>query len=89
MAGVQGFGADGPDGGDPGKASAGAPLVGEVEPEAGTGGCFDLVERFVGEESGVADEQGSVGVGEHGDGVGGRGEEVGSVWRNLRKRTCA
>ncbi len=33
--GSEGFGADGPDGGNPGKAGAFAPEMGEVEPEEG------------------------------------------------------
>ena len=49
----------------------------EIEPEAGADGGFDAVAGFEGDERGIADEQGGVGLGEHGDGVGGRGEEFG------------
>ena len=48
----------------------------EVEPEAGADGGFDLGARLLGDERGVADEEGGVGVDEHGDGVGGRGEKL-------------
>ena len=50
--------------------------MGEVEPEAWADGGFDLGTRLLGDERGVADEQGCVGVGEHVDGVGGRGEKL-------------
>ncbi|MCU1252279.1 MAG: hypothetical protein JWQ49_5308 [Edaphobacter sp.] len=66
----QGFGTDGPDGGDPREVGAGNPLVGEVMPEAGADGGFDLLAGFEGEEGGVADEDGGVSLLQHGDGVG-------------------
>ena len=71
------FGADGPDGSDPGEAGAGAPFVRQVEPLAGADGLFDLLAGFEGEERGIADEQSGVRVPEHGDGIGGRGDEAG------------
>ena len=58
---AESFGADGPDGGDPGEVGAGAPLVGEVEPLTGTYGVFDLLAGLKGEERRVADEDGGVG----------------------------
>ncbi len=71
-------GAAGPDGGDPGEACAGVPLVGEVEVLARAfQGEVDGGVLLEGEEGGVADEEGGVGLGEHGDGVGGGGEEGG------------
>ena len=73
----EGFGADGPDGGDPGEAGAGVPLVGEVEPLAGADGWLDCFAGFEGEQGGVADEEGSVGLLQHGDGVGGCGKNAG------------
>ena len=74
---AEGFGAYGPDGGDPGEIGAGAPLVCEVVPGAGAGLGFDGGAVFDGHESGVADEDGGVGLVEHGDGVGGGGDEGG------------
>lgn len=71
-------GAAGPDGGDPGEVGAGVPLVGEVEVLAGCAeGLVDGGAVFEGEEGGVADEEGGVGLREHGDRVGGAGEEGG------------
>ena len=86
---AEGFGADGPDGGDPGEVGAGAPLVGEVEPVAGADGCFDLLAGLKGEEGGVADEDGGVGLLQHGEGSAAAGRKVGWVLRNLRKRISA
>ena len=77
LAGVEGFGTDGPDGGNPGEFGAGAPLVGEVKPLAWPDGGFDLFARFEGKEGGVADEDGGVCVLQHGDGIGCGGEERG------------
>lgn len=74
---VQGFGAHGPDGGDPGEVGSGVPLMGEVEPLAGADSFFDDFARFEGEKGGVADEDGSVGVLQHRDGVGRGGKESG------------
>ncbi len=71
------LGTDGPDGGYPGKAGAGVPLVGEVEPLAGAYGLLDCFAGFQGQESGVADEDGCVGELEHRDGVGWGREEGG------------
>ena len=51
--------------------------MGEVEPEARTDGGFDLEARLLGDKRGIADEQRCVGLLQHGDGVGGRGEECG------------
>ena len=53
--GGQGFGsqrlwADGPDGGDPGQAGAGVPLVGDVDPETGADLLLDLVAGLEGEQ---------------------------------------
>ena len=75
--GGESFGANSPDGGDPGQAGAGAPLVGHVDPEAGAGGLLDAAAGFEGQERGIADEQGGVGVGKHGDGIGRCGDEFG------------
>ena len=44
----EGFGADGPDGGDPREVGAGVPFVGEVEPLAGAYGLFDVGAGFEG-----------------------------------------
>ena len=73
---VEGFGTDGPDGGDPGKASADMPPC-ESSIRRADGG-FDLFAGFERREGGVSDEDGSVGVLEHGDGVGWGGEEGGA-----------
>jgi hypothetical protein len=51
--------------------------VGEVEPEAWACGGFDLGAVLKSQQRGIADEQGGVGLGEHVDGVGGRGEKLG------------
>ena len=77
VAGGEGFGTDGPDGGDPREVGAGVPFVGEVEPLAGAYGLFDVGTGFEREEGGVADEDGRVGSLEHRDGVGRGGEEGG------------
>jgi len=71
------FGPDGPDRGNPGKIGVGMPFVGEVVPMAWADGGLDLMARFEREECGVADEDGSVCVFEHGDGVCRRGDEGG------------
>src|ERR1035441_10687571 len=71
----EGFGADGPYGSDPRQIGAGAPLVGHVDPEARAGCTLDVVAGFESEQRGVADQQRSVRAGEHGYGIGGRGEE--------------
>ena len=73
----EGLGADGPDGGYPGKAGADVPLVGEIEPLAGAYGLLDCFAGFEGEKGGVADEDGGVGLAEHRDGVGWSGDEGG------------
>ena len=94
--GGEGFGAEGPDGGDPGKAGEFAPEVGEVEPEEwGFGGVVDGGAMLAGEEGGVADEEGGVGGGEHGAVVGWAGRERwggcgGSARRGCgcRRRSC-
>ncbi len=69
----------GPYGGDPGEAGAGVPLVGEVVPGAGADSVdgLDVGAVFESEESRVADEDGGVVIAEHGDGIGGRGDEGG------------
>ena len=69
VAGGKGLRTDGPDGGDPGKAGAGVPLVGEVEPLAGAYDLFDMGAGFEREKGGVADEDSGVGLPEHRDGV--------------------
>ena len=74
----KGFGADGPDCGDPGEVGAGVPLVGEIEPLAGADFFFDGFAGFEGEEGGVADEDGGVGVAEHRDWVSRCGKEGGA-----------
>jgi hypothetical protein len=66
----EGFGADGPNGGDPGKVGAGAPLMGQVEPLTRADVGFDVLAGFECEESGIADEDGRVCVLQHGDWVG-------------------
>jgi len=71
----QGFRADGPDGGDPGQAGATGPLMGEIEPKAGADGGFDVGAGLLGDERWIADEESCVGLLQHGDGIGGRGEE--------------
>ncbi len=81
--GVEDFWARGPDGGDPGEAGAGVPLVGEVEPEEWAGDGFDVGLVLAGEEGGVADEEGGVGVLKHGDGVGWAGKKGGRVTYEL------
>ena len=70
MAQAQGFRAHSPDGCDPGKAGACVPLVGEVDPLAGTDSQLDMLAGFERQQGGVADEQGGVGLLEHGDGIG-------------------
>jgi hypothetical protein len=67
---TEGFRADRPDGCDPGETGAGAPFVSEVEPLTGADGFFDGFPGFEGEESRIADENGGVGLLQHGDGVG-------------------
>ena len=74
----QGFGADGPDGGDPGKVGSDVPLVGEVVPLARADGSFDLIAGFEGKERRIADEDGGVCLVQHGDGIGWRGNEGGA-----------
>ena len=69
--------ADGPDGCNPGETGAGAPFVSEVEPLTGADGFFDGFPGFEGEQSRIADEDGRVGLLQHGDGVGRGGEERG------------
>lgn len=64
-----------PDGGDPRETCAGPPLVREVEPVAGTHGFFELRADIEGDESGVSDEYGCIGLLEHSDGVGVAGNE--------------
>jgi len=76
---IESFGADCPDGGDPGETGASAPLVGEVEPFAVADGFFDRLAGFEGEEGWVSDEDGCIGTLQHCDGVGCRGEEGGLV----------
>ena len=70
-------GTAGPDGGDPGQAGAGVPLVGEVEILAGAAKSeIDFGAAFKGEQGGIANEERGIGLREHGDGVGGYGEEL-------------
>ena len=61
----------GPDGGDPRQAGVAAPKGSYVVPFAEAGSGFDVGALLKGEQGGVADEKGGVGMGEHGDGVGG------------------
>lgn len=72
------LGTDGPDGCDPGKAGAGMPLVGEVEPLAGAYDLLDCFAGFESKKSGVADEDRGIGELEHGDGIG-RGGNKGGI----------
>ena len=81
----EGLGTGSPDGGYPGEAGAGVPLVSEVEPGAGADGLLDLGLMLAGEEGGVADDEGGVGALEHGDRIGGVGQEVGAVHGELAK----
>ena len=77
---AESFGADGPDGGDPGQAGAFAPELREVEPEQRFRvGGIDGGAVFAGEQGGVADEECSVGVGQHREGLGGLLHEVGTI----------
>src|SRR6201999_1373159 len=69
--GTQGFEAHSPDGGDPGKTGACAPLVRDIEPEAVADGSFDGLAGFKGKQRRVADKNGGVCLLQHGDGVGG------------------
>ena len=70
--GGDGFGADGPEGGDPDGSGEGVPLVGEVEvEEVFAGAALAGLAVFEGEERGVADEEGGVGGAQHGVEVGG------------------
>ncbi len=82
-------GANGPDGGDPGKASELAPERREVEPEqAGVGGV-DGGTGFACEQRGIADEQGCVVGGEHGEWVCGLLDEGGMrVMEVLEEDVC-
>ena len=73
----EGFGAESPDGGDPGQAGVVVPEGGDVMPGAGADAGFDGGACLEGEEGGVADEEGGVVVGEHGGDVGGGGGEGG------------
>lgn len=74
----------GPDRCDPREAGVTAPEGGEVQPEErGRAGSFDDCSVLAREERRVADEEGSVGVGQHGEWIGGllasfgmRAEEV-------------
>lgn len=68
---IQGFRADGPYSGDPGKIGTYVPLVGQVEPLAGADGLLDLLAGFECQQCGVANEQGGVSLLEHADGIGG------------------
>lgn len=71
----EGFTAGRPYGGHPGKAGPGVPLVGEVEPLARADGVLDLLAVFECEERRIPDEECGVGLTEHGNGVGRRGQE--------------
>jgi len=76
LGGGDSFRTHGPDGGDPGQSGALIPLGGDVVPGAWAGFRFDVGAAFEGEQGGVADEQRGVGLGEHGDGIGGGRLEV-------------
>ena len=73
----EGFGADGPDCGDPGEIGAGMPLVSQVEPLAGADDLLDVFAGLESEEGRIADEDGGVRLLQHGDGVGRCGKECG------------
>ena len=77
MAQAQRLRPDGPDGCDPGEARAGVPLVGEIDPETRADHLLDLVAGFECQQSRIADEQGGIGLLEHGDGVRGILDEGG------------
>src|SRR6266702_910034 len=62
---VEGLRAGRPDGGETEQAGTGAPLVGEVDPEAGAGDAFDALARLECEQGWVADEECGVSAGEH------------------------
>jgi hypothetical protein len=65
-----------PDGGDEGQAGEGAPLVGQVVVDELFAGALEAVGAFFeGKEGGVADDDGGVGLVEHGVEVGGHGQE--------------
>ena len=62
--------AGGPYGSDPGEASAGVPLVGEVEPFARAYGMLYCFARFESQQCGIADENGGIGLLKHSDRLG-------------------
>jgi len=76
MAGGECFGTHSPDGSDPGKAGESNPLMSKVKPLARADRILDLLPGFEREESRVADEQGSVSLLEHVDGIGRHGQEL-------------
>ena len=73
----QGLRTCGPHSRDPGQAGVAVPELGEVVPGAGADGCVNLRAALEREQGGVADEQGGVGLGEHGFGVRGRFDKAG------------
>ncbi len=78
--GCEGFGADGPDGCDPGKAGEFAPEMGEIEPEQRhVGGGVDGGAVLASEQCWIADEECGIGGGKHGQRVCGLVEEGGLV----------
>lgn len=85
MARAKGFGADSPDSRDPRQAGAGVPLVGEVEPLARADRPLNLIAGFERKQSGVADKESSIGLLEHGDGIGRVLEEGGLGTQKLAK----
>jgi len=85
----QGFGADGPDSGDPGQVGATCPLMGEVEPEAWADGGFDAGAGLLGDERRIADEEAASACCNMAMGSAGVGRKSGSVAMNLRKRIWA
>ena len=70
--GGEGFRTYGPDGGYPREAGELAPEMGEIQPEERSlGGGVDRGALLAGEECRVADDEGGVGSGNHGGGIGG------------------
>lgn len=68
---------DSPHGRNPGQTRPGGPLVRDVKPLAGSHSGFNAGALFDGQQSGIADQQGGVGLLEHGDGIGGMSDEAG------------
>ena len=84
----QGLGTDGPDGGDPGQAGAGAPLLRDVDPEAGADLLLDLGAVLEGEQRGSPISSAASAERSIATGSAGAGRKLGWAPRNLRKRIC-